>query len=100
MDLVSRGECPRFDTLDIGCYDCAGGIVLVHQFFALLSIPHLSKLQDKYKDVDVTIIGSTNEKDEQVPLDPLSFGAVVGLLDFRLTLLSWGHLSENPGLCE
>ncbi|KAF9416035.1 hypothetical protein BGZ94_010310 [Podila epigama] len=30
----------------------------------LQSIPHLSELQRKYKDVDVTIVASTNEKDE------------------------------------
>lgn len=29
------------------------------------SIPHLSELQRKYKDVDVTIVASTNEQDEQ-----------------------------------
>ncbi|KAG0012661.1 hypothetical protein BGZ80_011596, partial [Entomortierella chlamydospora] len=28
-------------------------------------IPHLSELQRKYKDVDVTIVGATNEQDEQ-----------------------------------
>ncbi|KAK3816645.1 MAG: thioredoxin-like protein [Benniella sp.] len=45
--------------------------VVVLEFWAtwcgpcLQSIPHLSELQRKYKDVDVTIIGSTNEKDEQ-----------------------------------
>ncbi|KAF9349074.1 hypothetical protein BGX34_002070 [Mortierella sp. NVP85] len=37
--------------------------VVVLEFWA--TIPHLSELQRKYKDVDVTIIGSTNEKDEQ-----------------------------------
>jgi len=36
-------------------------------FVYLDSIPHLSELQRKYKDVDVTIIGSSNEQDEQVP---------------------------------
>ncbi|KAG0053260.1 hypothetical protein BGZ83_001430 [Gryganskiella cystojenkinii] len=45
--------------------------VVVLEFWAtwcgpcLQSIPHLSELQRKYKDVDVTIIGSTNEQDEQ-----------------------------------
>ncbi|KAF9927924.1 hypothetical protein FBU30_002762 [Linnemannia zychae] len=28
------------------------------------SVPHLSELQRKYKDVDVTIVGTTNEQDE------------------------------------
>ncbi|KAF9946906.1 hypothetical protein BGZ65_009304 [Modicella reniformis] len=37
--------------------------VVVLEFWA--TIPHLSELQRKYRDVDVTIIGSTNEKDEQ-----------------------------------
>ncbi|KAF9208228.1 hypothetical protein BGZ49_009448 [Haplosporangium sp. Z 27] len=37
--------------------------VVVLEFWA--TIPHLSELQRKYKDVDVTIIGSTNEQDEQ-----------------------------------
>ncbi|KAF9290969.1 hypothetical protein BGZ68_005556 [Mortierella alpina] len=45
--------------------------VVVLEFWAtwcgpcLQSIPHLSELQRKYKDVDVTIVGSTNEQDEQ-----------------------------------
>ncbi|KAI7818820.1 thioredoxin-like protein [Gamsiella multidivaricata] len=45
--------------------------VVVLEFWAtwcgpcLQSIPHLSELQRKYKDVDVTIVGATNEKDEQ-----------------------------------
>ncbi|KAI8352671.1 thioredoxin-like protein [Mortierella sp. GBAus27b] len=45
--------------------------VVVLEFWAtwcgpcLQSIPFLSELQRKYKDVDVTIIGTTNEKDEQ-----------------------------------
>ncbi|KAG0307823.1 hypothetical protein BGZ98_009683 [Dissophora globulifera] len=37
--------------------------VVVLEFWA--TIPHLSELQRKYKDVDVTIIGSTIEPDEQ-----------------------------------
>ncbi|KAF9196360.1 hypothetical protein BGZ50_000762 [Haplosporangium sp. Z 11] len=37
--------------------------VVVLEFWA--TIPHLSELQRKYKDVDVTIVGSTNEPDEQ-----------------------------------
>ncbi|KAF9435079.1 hypothetical protein BGZ76_006913 [Entomortierella beljakovae] len=37
--------------------------VVVLEFWA--TIPHLSELQRKYKDVDVTIVGSTNEQDEQ-----------------------------------
>ncbi|KAG0355876.1 hypothetical protein BGZ54_000934 [Gamsiella multidivaricata] len=42
--------------------------VVVLEFWA--TIPHLSELQRKYKDVDVTIVGATNEKDEQ--LHPLN----------------------------
>ncbi|KAF9173972.1 hypothetical protein BGX21_008982 [Mortierella sp. AD011] len=37
--------------------------VVVLEFWA--TIPHLSELQRKYKDVDVTIVGATNEQDEQ-----------------------------------
>ncbi|KAI1306552.1 hypothetical protein EDD11_004715 [Mortierella claussenii] len=37
--------------------------VVVLEFWA--TIPRLSELQRKYKDVDVTIIGTTNEQDEQ-----------------------------------
>ncbi|KAG0082083.1 hypothetical protein BGZ93_002529 [Podila epicladia] len=37
--------------------------VTVLEFWA--TIPHLSELQRKYKDVDVTIVASTNEQDEQ-----------------------------------
>ncbi|KAG0339648.1 hypothetical protein BG004_006724 [Podila humilis] len=36
--------------------------VTVLEFWA--TIPHLSELQRKYKDVDVTIVASTNEQDE------------------------------------
>ncbi|KAK5814229.1 thioredoxin-like protein [Linnemannia elongata] len=44
--------------------------VVVLEFWAtwcgpcLQSIPHLSELQRKFKDVDVTIVGATNEQDE------------------------------------
>ncbi|KAF9108319.1 hypothetical protein BGX29_001596 [Mortierella sp. GBA35] len=44
--------------------------VIVLEFWAtwcgpcLQSIPHLSELQRKFKDVDVTIVGATNEQDE------------------------------------
>lgn len=36
--------------------------------FAPFSIPHLSELQRKFKDVDVTIVGATNEQDEGVSI--------------------------------
>ncbi|KAG0277871.1 MAG: hypothetical protein J3R72DRAFT_427918 [Linnemannia gamsii] len=36
--------------------------VVVLEFWA--TIPHLSELQRKFKDVDVTIVGATNEQDE------------------------------------
>jgi len=89
----------------------------MHAWFSLgwfLSIPHLSELQHKFKDVDVTIVGATNEQDEDVSVKiSCSENDICLTMEISTTLDHGQHnqttililfssfvLSENPRVCQ